>query len=112
MLKMFKTYHEDNDDVEFKFIHVFKRIKKCDKWALVRASLGKGKDTAFDPMAALPVAGKACPEMGNKKAKLARDEARAMEKLQSTIDKCLAGVVTNNAAREEKYVAKEEKADA
>jgi hypothetical protein len=27
MLKMFKTYREDN--VEFKFIHVFKRIKKC-----------------------------------------------------------------------------------
>jgi hypothetical protein len=44
-------YREDNEDVEFKFIHVFKRIKKCNKWAVVRASLGKGKDFAFDPTA-------------------------------------------------------------
>jgi hypothetical protein len=56
MLKMFKMYCEDNEDVEFKFIHVFKRIEKCIKWAMVRASLGKGKDFAFDPTAALPAA--------------------------------------------------------
>jgi hypothetical protein len=31
MLKMLKIYHKDNDDVEFKFIHDFKRIEKCDK---------------------------------------------------------------------------------
>jgi hypothetical protein len=64
MLKMLKTYHEDNDDVEFKFIHVFKRIEKCDKWALVRVSLGKGKYATFDPTAALPAAGKGRPEIG------------------------------------------------
>jgi hypothetical protein len=34
---MFKMYHANNEDIEFKFIHVFKRIEKCDKWALVRA---------------------------------------------------------------------------
>jgi hypothetical protein len=27
MLKMFKMYCSDNEDVEFKFIHVFKRIE-------------------------------------------------------------------------------------
>jgi hypothetical protein len=98
---MLKTYREDNNDVYFKFIHVFKRIKKCDKWALVRASLGKGIDAAFDPTAALPAAEKGRPEMGNKKAKLAWEEALAMETLQSSIDKCIAGVATNNAARKE-----------
>jgi hypothetical protein len=51
MLKMFKMYCED---VGFKFIHVFKRIEKCDKWAVVRASLGKGKDVPFDPTMPLP----------------------------------------------------------
>jgi hypothetical protein len=68
---MFKMYRADNEYVEFKFIHVFKRIKKCDKWALVRASLRKGKDVAFDPSASLPAAGQGRPELGNKKAKQA-----------------------------------------
>jgi hypothetical protein len=44
--------------------------------------------------------------MGNKKVKLARDEASAEERLQSSIEKCIAGVTTNNTAREEKYVAR------
>jgi hypothetical protein len=44
--------------------------------------------------------------MGNKKAKLARDKVSAMERLQSSIDKCIAGVATNNAAREEKFDAR------
>jgi hypothetical protein len=49
--------------------------------------------------------------MANKKAKLARDEAPVMERLQSSIDKCIAGVATNNVAGKEKYVAREEKFD-
>jgi hypothetical protein len=69
MLKMFKMYREDNEDVEFKFILVFKRIEKCGKRAMVRASLGQGKYFAFDPTAPLPVTGQGCPEIGNKKAK-------------------------------------------
>jgi hypothetical protein len=43
--------------------------------------------------------------MGTGKAMLARDEAPAMERLQSSTNKCIAGVATNNAAREEKYDA-------
>jgi hypothetical protein len=50
--------------------------------------------------------------MGNKKAKLARDEASTMERLQSIINKCIAGVATNNAAREEKYATSKDKFDA
>jgi hypothetical protein len=69
MLKMFKMYRDDNKDVEFMFIHVFKRIEKCDKWAVVRESLGKGKDFSFDPTAPLLAARQGHPEMGNKKAK-------------------------------------------
>jgi hypothetical protein len=106
MLKMFKMYREDNKDVEFKFIHVFKRIEKCDKWTMVRASLGKGKDFTFDPTAPLSAAGQGRPDMGNKKAKQAREDAPAMERLQSSIEKCIAGVVMNSAAREEKEAAR------
>jgi hypothetical protein len=47
--------------------------------------------------------------MGNKKAKLARDEAPAMKRLQSSINKCIASVTTNTAAREEKYAASKDK---
>jgi hypothetical protein len=38
---------------------------------MVRASLGKGKDVAFDPTAPLPATGQGRPEMGNKKTKQA-----------------------------------------
>jgi hypothetical protein len=72
MLKMFKMYCADNEDIQFKFIHVFKRI---EKWALLRASLGKGKDVAFDPSASLPAGEQGHPEMANKKAKQAREDA-------------------------------------
>jgi hypothetical protein len=109
---MLKMYREDNEDADFKFIHVFKRIEKCDKWAVVRESLGKGKDAAFDPTAPLPAAGQGCPEMGNKKAKQAREDAPVMDRLQSSIDKCIAGVATNNAARKDKEAAREVKFDA
>jgi hypothetical protein len=67
MLKMFKMYREDNEDVEFKFIHVFKRIEKCDKWAMVRASLGKGKYYAFDPTTPLPAVGQGRPDWGTRR---------------------------------------------
>jgi hypothetical protein len=100
------SYHSVNDDIKFKFIHVFKRIETCDKRGRGdQASLGKEKDAAFDPTAVLPVAGKGHPVMGNKKIKLARDEAPVMERLQSSIDKCITGVAMNNAAMEEKYDA-------
>jgi hypothetical protein len=79
---------------------------------MVRSSLGKGKDFAFDPTAAFPAAGQWRPDMGNKRAKQAREDAPAMERLQSSIEKCIAGVVTNIAAREENEAAREVKFDA
>jgi hypothetical protein len=109
MLKMFKMYRDDNEDVKFKFIHVFKRIEKFDKWAMVRASLGKGKDVAFDPTASMPAAGQGRPEMGTKKAKQARDDAPAMERLHSSIEKCIAGVAMTNATMEVKEAARKVK---
>jgi hypothetical protein len=63
----------------------------------------KGKDAAFDPTVALPAARKGCPMMGNKKANLDQDEALAVERLQSSIEKCITSVAKNNATREEKY---------
>jgi hypothetical protein len=50
--------------------------------------------------------------MGNKKAKQVREDAPAIEQLQSSIEKCIAGVVKNIAVREEKEAGREVKFDA
>jgi hypothetical protein len=47
--------------------------------------------------------------MGNKKAKQAREDVPAMERLQSSIEKGIAGVATNYTAREVKFNARWDK---
>ena len=42
---MFVLYRLRNRDQEFKYLHVFKRIDKCEKWAAVRGTLAKAKET-------------------------------------------------------------------
>ena len=44
---MFAAYRNDNDGLEFKFIHVFSRIEMCDKWTDVRTDLAK--NGMYDP---------------------------------------------------------------
>ena len=44
MVRMFEMYRQDSKDTEFKFLHVFTRIEKCEKWAEIRLNLGKGKN--------------------------------------------------------------------
>ena len=62
LLRMFAMYRQDSSDQEFKYLHVFKRIEKCEKWADVRRTLAKAKETYK------PGAGDGRPE-GNKGAK-------------------------------------------
>ena len=45
LLRMFALYRRDNRDAEFKYLHVYKRIDKCEKWAEVRRTLDKAKET-------------------------------------------------------------------
>ena len=73
MRAMFTAYREDNEDVEFKFIHVFARIETCEKWTEVRTAL----------------------------AKAARDATPAIEKLHSSILACIADAATHAAMRAE-----------
>jgi methionine salvage enolase-phosphatase E1 len=49
--------------------------------------------------------------MGNTKAKQSQEDVSAIERLQSSIEKCIAGVVTNYAVREEKEAARKVKFD-
>ena len=60
-------YRRDNQDADFKHLHVYKRIEKCEKWAEVRRALDKAKET-YKPDAATPGASEGRPD-GHKLAK-------------------------------------------
>ena len=42
---MFGLYRQSNNDAEFKYLHVYKRIDTYEKWAEVRRTLDKAKET-------------------------------------------------------------------
>ena len=71
---MFKMYRDDTC-TEFKFIHVFTLIEKCDKWAECRTMLAKTKNGVYDPDAPSPAASEGRPAEGNKKVKAAKAAA-------------------------------------
>ncbi|KAI5021797.1 hypothetical protein ZWY2020_058527 [Hordeum vulgare] len=100
MVQMFSMYRQDNDDQEFKFLHVFSRIESCEKWRDVRLALTKAKEI-YNPDMPAPAAAEGSLD-GNKRAKTARDATPAAERLQSSIEQCIADGKNNIAKREEK----------
>lgn len=105
MRAMISAYREDNDDVEFKFIHVFARIETCEKWVETRRALSKaGK---FDPDAVPALASDGRP-LGNKRAKAMRDAAPGIEKLHSSIMACMADAASHAAERAEQAAKMEQ----
>ena len=68
---MFAMFRQDSSNQDFKYLHVFKRIEKCEKWADVRRTLAKAKET-YKPDAPTPAAADGRPD-GNKRAKTAKD---------------------------------------
>ncbi|KAE8788125.1 putative methionyl-tRNA synthetase [Hordeum vulgare] len=99
MVRMFDMYHVDNEDQEFRFLHVFSRIESCEKWRKVWLALDKAKET-YNPYAPASRATEGRPD-GTKKARAARDSAPAAEWLQSSIEQCIADVKNIAAKREE-----------
>ncbi|KAE8802539.1 putative methionyl-tRNA synthetase [Hordeum vulgare] len=77
MIRMFTMYRTDNEDQEFKFLHVFSRIESCEKWREVRLALDKAKET-YNPDTPTPTAAKGRPD-GTKKARATRDAVPAAE---------------------------------
>ncbi|CAM0870831.1 unnamed protein product [Alopecurus aequalis] len=105
MVRMFEMYRDNNEQAEFKFLNVFTRIESCEKWIECRQALAKNKEAVYNPDA--PVAGAAEGRpIGNKKAKAARDMAPAAERLQSSIDQCIADTKSHAVVREEKSEAR------
>ncbi|KAM0882146.1 hypothetical protein ACQ4PT_032516 [Festuca glaucescens] len=108
---MLHAYRDNNEDVGFKYFHVFKRIETCEKWILTRAELYKTKEGGFALTVATPVAVEGRP-IGNKAAKEEWAAALAVEWLQSSIEKCITHAAVREANKANVVAAREEKADA
>ena len=104
MVRMFAIFRQDNSsDQDFKYLHVFSWIEKCEKWAEVWRTLDKAKET-YKPDASMPGVAHGLPE-GNKSVKSAKDVAPATAHLQESIKHCIANAKTRAAQREEKTKA-------
>ena len=103
LLRTFAMFREENSDQEFKYLHVIKRIDKCEKWANIRRTLAKAKET-YKPGAPTPGAADGRPD-GNKGAKKTKHAESAAAHVQESIEHCLAEAKTRAALREEKTKA-------
>ena len=101
---MFAMYRQGNSDVEFKYLHVYKRIDKCEKWAEVRRTLDKAKET-YKPDAPTPGTLEGRSD-GNKGAKKGKHTDAATARVQESIEHCLADAQTRAVLREEKTEAR------
>ena len=104
---MLAAYRNDNDGVEFKFIHVFSRIEMCDKWTDVRTDLAK--NGTYDPNAPLPAASEGRP-IGKKKANAKHTKEPMMERLHTAVEKCIADAAVTAAKKDELHAKREEAA--
>ena len=102
---MFDMFHHDNNDLEFKFLHVLTRIESSEKWTECRLAHAKTKDGVYNPDAPALTAAEGYLG-GNKKAKAARDSMLAAEKLQSSIEQCIADARSPATKGEEKSEAR------
>ena len=101
---MFAMYRQGNNDAEFKYLHVYKRIDKCEKWAEVRRTLDKAKET-YKPDAPTPGASEGRPD-GNKGAKKGKHADAATARVQESIKHCHADAQARAVFREEKTDAR------
>ncbi|KAE8795579.1 putative methionyl-tRNA synthetase [Hordeum vulgare] len=98
MAQMFSMYRQDNEDQEFRFLHVFSKIESCKKWRDVWLALAKAKETYnLDVPPSAAIEGRLD---GNRRANTERDATPTAERLQSLIEKCIADAKNNAAKRE------------
>ncbi|KAE8802264.1 putative methionyl-tRNA synthetase [Hordeum vulgare] len=79
-------------------------VSRRQRGPRVRISLDKAKET-YNPDALAPTATEGRPD-GTKKASAARDATPAAERLQASIEQCIADAKSNAARREEKSSAR------
>ncbi|XBH70195.1 hypothetical protein VPH35_097910 [Triticum aestivum] len=104
LVRMFAMFRQDSSNQHFKYLHVFKRIQKCEKWADTRRTLAKAKET-YKPDTPTPGAADGRPD-GNKGAKKGKHAESATARVQESIEHCIADAQTRAAQREEKTEAR------
>ncbi|KAE8793342.1 putative methionyl-tRNA synthetase [Hordeum vulgare] len=102
---MFDMFLLDNNDLEFKFLYSFARIKSCEKWTKVRLAFAKTKDGVYKSDASVSAVAQGRPH-NNKRAKAARDSTTTVERLQSLIEQCITDATSHSTKREEKSEAR------
>lgn len=95
--------YRDDTGVQFKYLNVFHRIEECEKWKEVRLNLAKNKDGTYNPDAPATPATEGRPELGQKKAKEAKRMGPPGERLQASLEKCMADAKTHALLRDEKF---------
>ncbi|KAF7094485.1 hypothetical protein CFC21_096790 [Triticum aestivum] len=101
---MFTMYRRDNQDADFKHLHVYKRIDKCEKWAEIRRALDKAKET-YKPDATTPGASEGRPD-SHKLAKKGKNTDATTARVQESIEHCLADAQARAVLREKKTEAR------
>lgn len=102
MRRAFDMYRDDTG-LQFKYLNVFHRIEECEKWKEVRRTLGKSKDEPYNPDAPGKAATEGRPELGQKKAKEMKRMGPPGERLQASLEKCMADAKAHALLRDEKY---------
>ena len=95
--------YQDDTGTTFKFLNVFSRIEKCEKWAEVRKNLAKNKNEQYNPDAPAAAASDGRPELGQKKLKELKKMGHPADRMQASFDKCWADARTHAAGRDDKF---------
>ncbi|KAE8805174.1 putative methionyl-tRNA synthetase [Hordeum vulgare] len=104
MISMFSMYHANNEDQEFRFLHVFSQIELCENCREVRFALDKANET-YESDARAPLAAEGRRD-DTKKSRATRDATPATKPLQALIQQCIADTKSSAPKRKEKSVAR------
>ena len=102
MRRAFDAYQDDTGTT-FKFLNVFSRIEKCEKWAEVRKNLAKNKNEQYNPDAPAAAASDGRPELGQKKLKELKKMGHPADRMQASFDKCWTDARTHATGRDDKF---------
>ncbi|KAK1610866.1 hypothetical protein QYE76_034539 [Lolium multiflorum] len=95
-------YAEDTG-LQFKFLNVYARLEHCEKWRENRTTLSKSKTEQYNPDAPAACASEGRPELGQKKLKELKRTDSPADKMQASIDKCLADLMSHADGRNDKF---------
>ncbi|KAK1681329.1 hypothetical protein QYE76_042177 [Lolium multiflorum] len=101
--RAFDWYTDDNDGQTFKYLNVFARTEKCEKWKEVRKNLVNKKGEKYNPDDPAHAASAGRPELGQKKLKELKKAGHPAKRLQASFDKCWADARAHADGRDDKH---------